>query len=153
MAGVRGQTGQPLYLKCSRCRKTRLRGQAAVGELVRTGRDRPYRATYATGRTSRTAYECKCLTCNHIGWYAHRDAKKLPLAINASGDFEPGFVDALHSLQLLRGKAMETPNWDLVHLPPRYVLILVLAAMSILDRADANMVKIALLSSFRYPEK
>lgn len=73
-------TGSPLFLKCSTCKKTRdERGSASTGQLVRIGRERPYKPRGAPGRTSKIAYECECLDCGNVGWYAHKDAPKRPL--------------------------------------------------------------------------
>lgn len=81
MSGVKGQTGKPLYLKCSQCKKMRSiqTDSALTGNLVRTGRTRPARIKGAVGRSPKLAYECQCLDCGHVGWYAHKDATKRPL--------------------------------------------------------------------------
>ncbi len=77
MAGL--GTGQPLTLKCSQCKRLRdIRSGAALsGQLVRTGRTRANRPRGHV-RTGRTAYECECLNCGHVGWYSHKQAEKLP---------------------------------------------------------------------------
>lgn len=72
--------GQPLYLKCSACKKLRdiKTNNALSGNLRRTGRERPYKPRGATGRMLKTAFECACLDCGHIGWYAHKGVLRLP---------------------------------------------------------------------------
>lgn len=72
MSGEKGQHG-PHSLKCSQCKKSResrLAGRAEPGNLIRTGKTRVVR--------HRTAHECVCLTCEHVGWYTHRDAGRRP---------------------------------------------------------------------------
>lgn len=93
MPGTNAGTGQPLFLKCSRCKKERnpafpfsQRTTTSQGNLVRTGRTRPRRLAKGMGarnghmRIGDTAHECRCLDCGHIGWYCHKDAERRPLA-------------------------------------------------------------------------
>lgn len=77
MPGTNAGTGQPIALKCSQCKKGC--GGPRIGNLMRTGRQRPYKPRAALGRITRIAHECRCLDCGHTGWYAHGHARRLPL--------------------------------------------------------------------------
>ena len=85
MSGSNAGTGQPLTLKCSRCKLLRNAfGSARGGKLVRTGRSKPARSRSHI-RIGRMAYECECLECGHVGWYAHKQAEKMPLVMHHAG--------------------------------------------------------------------
>lgn len=73
-------TGQPVYLKCSWCKR-----QGRSGRLVRTGRMRKYhrRGCGVFGRYLDMSYQCECLDCGHCGFYAHRDVLRKPLRVVA----------------------------------------------------------------------
>lgn len=162
MSGQRGMTGKPLYLKCSRCKRTRdSGGTAKAGKLYRTGYTRPYEPRGAKGRTSTVAYECKCKDCGHIGWYAHADAARLQLHADggsvipaAQVDFEPGFLEALDGLKRLKKRADRHNDCNGgMRLWSMQILILVDCAMSLLDRFDQAEARTELVKQFRYFNK
>lgn len=152
MSGTSGHTGKPLYLKCSTCKKMRDgRGRTRSGKLVRTGRERPYKPRGATGRTSKIAFECYCLMCEKTGWYAHRDAERLPIGEKFANGFERGFLRTLDSLRRLKRKA-ERHN-DLSGPMPLWsgeILCLVDCSLAMLDRFDQARARAEMLENFRY---
>lgn len=146
MSGQRGQRG-PHFLKCSQCKKQRDdRGSARTGKLFRTGRERP-----SNCRTSKIAYECKCAECNHVGWYAHEDALRLPIHPSIARDFEPGFVEACDGLRRLQRQAeRHSDATGPMKLWAGQLICLVDAALALLDRSDVKRAKAQLLQNFRY---
>jgi hypothetical protein len=70
-------TGQPICLKCHKCRSVRrdlhhlgLRGMKA------TGRKRPLSSSQhgcGGARVMMEQAEYKCLICGHVGWSRHKD--------------------------------------------------------------------------------
>lgn len=153
MSGTRGGTGKPLYLKCSRCKKTRDQsGNARPGKLVRTGQEKPARSRGA--RSSRIAYECRCMDCDHVGWYEHADTERLPLDPKRAKDFEPWFLETLDSLrQLKRLAERHNEHNGGIRLWPGEILCLVDCGLSMLDRFDSDRAKRELLEHFRYSRK
>lgn len=75
-------TGQPHFLKCSKCRST-LRNKRSTRNgtnLVATGKTSDvYGRAASTGgsRVMRMRVQYRCLDCGHIGWSRHVDAGRL----------------------------------------------------------------------------
>lgn len=84
MTGSNAGTGQPLVLRCGKCRKHRDYKSLAHEDiykgmnLIRTGRTRDTRR--GNTRTLPIAHEVVCLACNHVGWSRHKDVLHKPLA-------------------------------------------------------------------------
>lgn len=77
MSGTNAGTGQPITLKCSKCKLSRnVHGNARMGLLVRTGRKRTHKTSKPGPRMGRVAYECQCVLCDHVGWYRHKDVTR-----------------------------------------------------------------------------
>ena len=78
-------TGQPIYFRCARCRRTAARlnphprepspfsGGFAV-EL--TGRVRPVKPGHGGARVTFTRREYRCKHCGHVGWSRHADLER-----------------------------------------------------------------------------
>jgi hypothetical protein len=68
-----------------------------------------------------------------------------------SPGFEPGFEDAMHSLRKLRRKALRHNDFNgAMRLSSGEVLILVDAALALLDREDVKVAKAQIVENFRY---
>lgn len=147
--------GQPLFLKCSKCKKTRDRYDTAMsGKLVRTGRERPYKPRGAPGRTSKIAFECECLVCGIVGWYAHQDAERLPIGEKYAKSFEPGFLDTLVCLRRLKRLAENHDDrLGSVRLWSGEIICLVDCGLALLDRYDQASARTEMLENFRYGRK
>jgi hypothetical protein len=65
--------------------------------------------------------------------------------------FEPGFVDALHSLRKLKRKAERHNDFNgPMRLNSGEVMVLVDSALALLDREDVKIAKAQILENFRY---
>lgn len=70
MSRSRG-TGQPVWFRCSQCRRHRAIGGFA-SDVSLTGRTRPKCDGNAGMRSTTTEREYKC-SCGHVGWSRHVD--------------------------------------------------------------------------------
>ena len=74
MPGTNAGTGQPLTLRCAKCRLSRSTHRFREG-LAATGRVRTVR--HRSVRQTNRKIEYHCLDCGHTGWTQHIDAERL----------------------------------------------------------------------------
>ncbi len=81
MPGTNAGTGQPLTLKCAKCKTNSWRDAC---RLEATGRFRPmpHKAIRQTWRK----VEYRCLECGHVGWTQHYMAEMLLSALDRAAD-------------------------------------------------------------------
>jgi hypothetical protein len=56
--------------------------KASFGDLRRTGRVRPRRASRGSAlgiRNLLESHECECQLCRHVGWYSHKGVLRLKM--------------------------------------------------------------------------
>lgn len=82
MPGTNAGTGQPLTLRCAKCKTTRF-GHDRGTHLEATGRTRAVRQK-ALRQTNRKI-EYRCLDCGHVGWTQHESAERL-LAVHVDAE-------------------------------------------------------------------
>jgi predicted RNA-binding Zn-ribbon protein involved in translation (DUF1610 family) len=76
MPGTNAGTGQPLTLRCAKCRKSDVRRGTSRGtNLEATGRLRP--VTHRGVRQTNRKIQYRCRDCGHVGWTQHIDAERL----------------------------------------------------------------------------
>lgn len=84
MPGTNAGTGQPLTLRCAKCKRSgRYEWSRSGGtDLVATGRVKAvaHRAVRQTNRK----IEYKCRDCGHVGWTQHVDAERLLEAVGTA---------------------------------------------------------------------
>lgn len=87
MSGTNAGTGQPLFFRCSVCRRVRARAtrnphfqtwvRGGIDNIRLTGRKRSVAHRHnARGRNSEYEREYKCLDCGHTGWSRHTDLER-----------------------------------------------------------------------------
>lgn len=80
MPGTNAGTGQPIVLKCAKCRRSITRKLLAAfsrgRNLEATGRVRLSRGHRGIRQTNRRI-EYRCKDCGHVGWSQHIDAERL----------------------------------------------------------------------------
>jgi hypothetical protein len=78
MSGVRGATGQPIWMKCAKCRLQQdSNGYALRGNPRATGRRREKHKHGVVGRMdAKYQYEYECGECGHLGWSRHSTIKQ-----------------------------------------------------------------------------
>lgn len=77
MPGTNAGTGQPLTLRCGKCKKySDWRNHRPV-HLEATGRWKPRNDGRGGARISDRFFEYRCLDCKHVGWSKHKDAERL----------------------------------------------------------------------------
>ena len=74
MPGTNAGTGQPITLRCGKCRITRSWREGGF-DLEATGKTRP--ATRRGIRLTNRKIEYRCRECGHVGWSQHMDAERL----------------------------------------------------------------------------
>lgn len=75
MPGTNAGTGQPLTLRCAKCRAARSLAVHDGTNLEWTGRTKP--APHKSIRQTNRKIEYHCLDCGHTGWSQHIDAERL----------------------------------------------------------------------------
>jgi predicted RNA-binding Zn-ribbon protein involved in translation (DUF1610 family) len=81
MPGTNAGTGQPLTLRCSKCKKHRDYGRHGSGRtgdgtnLIATGRFRA--VTHKSIRQTNRKIQYRCKDCGFVGWTQHIDAERL----------------------------------------------------------------------------
>jgi predicted RNA-binding Zn-ribbon protein involved in translation (DUF1610 family) len=77
MPGTNAGTGQPLSLRCAKCRRWNSTGEdrSRGFDLEATGRTRP--AAHRGVRQTNRRIEYRCKGCGHVGWTQHLDAEAL----------------------------------------------------------------------------
>lgn len=75
--GSNNGTGQPMYLRCAKCKTRRGRFYGQPERLEATGRTRPRRDGRGGARITHRFIEYRCLVCGHVGWSKHMDAERL----------------------------------------------------------------------------
>lgn len=74
MPGTNAGTGQPLTLRCAKCKTYRF-GPDRGTNLEATGRTRPM--PHSAIRQTNRKIEYHCRDCGHTGWSQHIDAERL----------------------------------------------------------------------------
>lgn len=74
MPGTNAGTGQPLTLRCGKCRRWR-GGHREGTNLEATGKLRP--AEHRGVRQTNRLIQYRCKDCGHVGWSQHIDAERL----------------------------------------------------------------------------
>lgn len=81
MPGTNAGTGQPLVLRCAKCKRDSRDLFKRYGDnLVATGRVRPLMLSqqgHGGPRVTNRRIEYLCRDCGHKGWSRHKDAERL----------------------------------------------------------------------------
>lgn len=84
MPGTNAGTGQPLTLRCAKCKTTWRRDSGSGGtNLEATGRTKSVR--HKAIRQTNRKIEYRCRDCGHVGWTQHESAERL-LRLRASAE-------------------------------------------------------------------
>lgn len=77
MPGTNAGTGQPLTLRCAKCKVGRdwREDRAGGTNLEATGRVRAVK--HQTVRQTNRKIQYRCKDCGHVGWTQHRSAERL----------------------------------------------------------------------------
>lgn len=75
MPGTNAGTGQPLTLRCAKCKTTWRRDYGGGTNLEATGRTKPVPHRGIRQTTRKIEYRCR--DCGHVGWTQHIDAERL----------------------------------------------------------------------------
>lgn len=75
MPGTNAGTGQPLTLRCAKCKTYSWKGAARGTHLNATGATKP--VTRRAARQTNRKIQYRCRDCGHVGWTQHIDAERL----------------------------------------------------------------------------